>query len=542
MNSLKETFEDEQSGKASTISKIVEKQHDQPQTSWDWRPLTILGVAFLVRVAYRFTFKPWWGLDSEFYSRPMVEWAHGYFSDGTRTPIYPLFLALCQWISGARPAMILSISSAEIVRDLQCVLGLVAVYLLYDILRILGVRNTVAFGAAFFFSITTAVCAVEMAILTLSLSLFSVLLGIWLYVRMMLNIDSGGNGRTFAASLGLVVAFSALVRPDNLVFFAVILLVTAAFAIRSTFIPSRALLARRLLVTCLLIATSAAPPILAWMTCNYIGTGRFRMTNMMGVQMSQPVFNMFDQVNPEDKVLGSIMTKYYRFYNQHEINREYMWRGMQELLDHAGEMPYVDPAHDRRGKVGNWVYHWASDERRLPVNLYTVAWIDYVQSVDLKLIKKNPLGYLQNAADSFVRDSFNFWPKFPTPDETVDPMAVEGGSVLKNRTGLRVIRWAGVLEAPFLTAFYVVTLTYVLFSPLIFFRGGNDVRASDVTVTALAVGTTGTIIAFCLVESYHPQYGIPHMAVLLVCTAFAVDNLGRIREAMTGNEHGMKRR
>jgi len=515
---------------------MIADKHDRLQKGWDWRPLIILIVAVVVRVLYISTFKPWWGLDSEHYSRPMVEWAHSYFSDGMRTPIYPLFLGLCQWLSGAQPAMTLSISSAETVRDLQCVLGLVAVYLLYDTLRTLGVRNNVALFAALFFSIATPVCAVEMAMLTPSLSVSSLLLGIWLYARMMLNIHRGESERTRAILLGLAVAIAALVRPDNLVFFAVIILVTAAFAIRSNFVPSRAILARRLLVVCVLIAASAAPPILAWMTCNYIGTGRFRMTNMMGIQMSQPVYNMFDQVDPEDKLLGTIMTKYYRLYNQHETNREYMWRGMGELTSRGWEMPFLSPANDRRGKLGNWVYHWASDERRLPLNLYTVAWVDYLKSVEWKLIKKNPLGYLQNAADSFVRDSFDFAPKFPAPDEKVDPMAVEGGSVLKSTTGLQVIRLAGMLQGPFLTTFYVVTLTYVLFGPLILLNGAYGIRTSDVIVVALAMGTTGTIIAFCLLESYHGQYEIPHIAILLICAAYTVENFGRIWEAMKSND------
>jgi hypothetical protein len=515
---------------------MIAEKHHRPQKSWDWRPLIIVIVAVVIRVLYMVTFKPWWGLDSEHYSRPMVEWAHGYFSDGMRTPIYPLFLGLCQWLSGAQPAMTLSISSAETVRDLQCVLGLVDVYLLYDTLRTLGVRNNVAFIAALFFAITTPVCVADMAILTLSLSVFSLLLGIWLYTTMMLHINRGQNGRTLAILLGLAVAFAALVRPDNLVFFVVIVLVTAAFSIRSNFVPSRAVLARRLLVVCLLIATSAAPPIFAWMTCNFIGSGHFRMTNMMGIQMSQPVYNMFDQVDPEDKVFGTIMTKYYLLYNQHEINREYMWRGLGELTRRASEMPFPSLANDRRGKLGNWIYHWASDERRLPLNLYTVAWVDYLQSVDWKLIKKHPLGYLQNAADSFVRDSFDFAPKFPAPDETVDPMAVEGGSVLKSTTGLQIIRLAGMLQAPFLTAFYVVTLTYVLFAPLILLSGAFGIRTSDVIAVALAMGTTGTIIAFCLLESYHGQYGTPRIAILLICAAYTVENFGRIWKAMKSND------
>jgi len=204
-----------------------------------------------------------------------------------------------------------------------------------------------------------------MAILTLSLSVFSLLLGIWLYTTMMLHINRGQNGRTLAILLGLAVAFAALVRPDNLVFFVVIVLVTAAFSIRSNFVPSRAVLARRLLVVCLLIATSAASAYLRVMTCNFIGSGHFRMTNMMGIQMSQPVYNMFDQVDPEDKVFGTIMTKYYLLYNQHEINREYMWRGLGNSQG-VRRNAVSQSGHDRRGKLGNWIYHWASDERRLP--------------------------------------------------------------------------------------------------------------------------------------------------------------------------------
>jgi len=83
----------------------------------------------------------------------MVEWAHGYFSDGMRNTIYPL-----SWIvpmvcpCAARHDLVDFIRRN--VRDLQCVLGLVDVYLLYDTLRTLGVRNNVAFIAALFFAIT----------------------------------------------------------------------------------------------------------------------------------------------------------------------------------------------------------------------------------------------------------------------------------------------------------------------------------------------------------------------------------------------------
>jgi hypothetical protein len=69
----KETFTGEESGESSVISEMNEENHGRTQKSWDWRPVIILIVAVVVRVLYIITFKPWWGLDSEHYSRPMVE-------------------------------------------------------------------------------------------------------------------------------------------------------------------------------------------------------------------------------------------------------------------------------------------------------------------------------------------------------------------------------------------------------------------------------------------------------------------------------------
>jgi hypothetical protein len=57
-----------------------------------------------------------------------------------------------------------------------------------------------------------------------------------------------------------------------------------------------------------------------------------------------------------------------------------------------------------------------------------------------------------------------------------------------------------------------------------------------VIAVALAMGTTGTIIAFCLLESYHGQYGTPHIAILLICAAYTVENFGRIWKAMKSND------
>ncbi len=516
---------------------MAEEKLVPSKISLDWRPAAIVLVAIAFRTIYYVTFKPWWCGDSEHYSQPVVFWLHGYFTDGSRTPVYPLFLGLAQWIARVPAAIELSTSAAEVVRDIQSALGLLATYLFYSALRTFRVQKTVAFVAGLCFATISLICNVEMAIVTPALSLFFLVLGIWLYARMMARIGREESATFLAVILGFTVAMATLLRPDNLIFFTVILLATAAFAVRSLSIPSRTALTRRLLVSCLAVIISAAPFILAWMTCNYVGTGRFRVTNMMGVQMTQSVYNMFGQVDPEDQVVGSIMTKYYLATNRNGINREYVWPAMGELTARASEMPFLDPAGDRRAALGAWFYNLASPNSRRLSDQYSVAFADYLQRVSWRLIRKNPLGYLHNAADSFVRDGFDFTSShsLSSPEETADPRAVEGGSVVKSRTGWEIVRWVGVVQAPFLTAFYIVTLAYVFFSPLILLNRSNNITTDDVAVTALATGMVATMVAFCLLESYHNQYGIPYLAVPLICTTYAWNNLARIRNAMKGS-------
>jgi hypothetical protein len=502
---------------------------EESDFSWrDWRPLAILACGSLFRLIYLITFKPWWCGDSSGYSLPYFFWIHGYFTNGERAPVYPFFLGFAQWLAHEPAAEVLSPSSAEIVRDLQCVFGLLAACLVYYTLRALRVRTTVAFIAGLFFSATALACNVEMAIVTPALSLFSLVLGSWLYTRMMVKVGRGESAEKLAVVTGVWISLAALLRPDNLVFFAVIVLATAVFAARSMFIPSRAQLARRLLIVSLLVPISAAPLLLAWMTCNYIGTGRFRMTNMMGWCASVTAYNMFGRVDAEDQVLGRIMHRYYVSTNQHGITRDYIWQAMPEIKAWSWAMPFsADDA--RRSKLGAWVYNLASDESRRFSNQRSVALGDYVKSVSWKLIRKNPSGYARNIVNSFLSNSFDFTPRssLGRPDETNDPRAIEGGTVVKNRFGWKIAYWMGMAETPFLTVFYLVTLAYVLASPLILLNGGNEITTTDVAVTALALGTVGAIVAYCLVEAYYSQYGIPYVGVLVICAAYAVDNSKR---------------
>ena len=503
----------------------------------DWRPTAIVFAGLLFRLIFYFTFKPWWCGDSHQYSDDILLWVHYSFFTGYRTPVYSLFLGFAQWLAGVPVAEILSTSAAGIVRIFQSVLGLTAACLFYYTLRILHVRKSLAFLAGLFFSTTAAICMAEMSIVTPSLSLFSLVLANLLYMTLMTRMDSGRDANKLAIAAGIAFAFAALVRPDNLVFFALILVVTAAYAFRSRLIPDRKALSRRLLVVCFVLVCSVTPFIVFWMTCNYLVNGRFRLTNMMGWQTTQSVYNMYDEVDPEDKVLGTIMTKYYAQTNQGRIDREFVWEGAaKEVMARASEMPYLHSEEFCKpgNKRSNWACAFLSTDTQANFN-ERLGWeqlFDYLTHVWMKLIWKHPSKYLHNAAGSFFSDSFDF--KFTPfdPSETNDPRAVEGGSVVKSRVGWRIVYWIALAQAPFLLIFYLVTLVYVILSPAILLNRGSNITLSDVAVTAIALASVGTFIAFCFLEAYHKQYGLPHVGVLLTCAAYAADNFKRIKGAL----------
>jgi len=102
--------------------------------------------------------KPWWGLESEHYSRPMVEWAHGYFQRRDEEHPFTSVLGLCQMvvITCRSPAMTL----VDFIRRTcaTCMWfargrirhALCDFYLLYDTLRTLCTKTTSPFIAMTF--------------------------------------------------------------------------------------------------------------------------------------------------------------------------------------------------------------------------------------------------------------------------------------------------------------------------------------------------------------------------------------------------------
>ena len=465
-----------------------------------WHISLIVGCGVVVRLMYHLAYQPWWCGDSIGYSRSFWEWAHGTFPDAGRPPIYPLFLGFAQWICGSQASLRLSVPAAYTTVILQNLLGLAAACLLYRTLRFLRSKVGPALVAALVFCFIGAVAQFETLILTESLSLFSLVLAAYLFVRTMQGLEDGRRVQYLAFWTGLAFSFAVLVRLENLVFFVALLLVLGALFLRLRFRQGRAQQTRALAKVLLFLPLGLTPLLLAWMTLNRIGIRQFTLTTITGPQMTQSVYNLFDKVDPEDRVLREVMNRYYRETNTPgHVDREFFWRGHDELIARYTELPIK-------------VKHW--DRIQIDVNAYVgrVCW---------KLVRKYPGVWLRNAAGSFP-ETFNFRFTQTSAGEHNDPQSVNGGSVIRRERLWRTAVWLNRVEAPFLTLLYCITLFALVAGAIALFRGRNEHLLTDVTVCALAAGTVGTFAAICLLESFHNQYAEPHLGVLLMCSFYLV--------------------
>ena len=254
----------------------------------------------LVRIVFLLAYKPIWAGDSPSYSLAYYFWANHQFYLGERTPVYPLFLGLVQWVL-RQPANILpGFPVAYTVILLQGVLNLVGCVAFYFTLRNLKVSARLSLGAAVFLATLPALVMHEVQILNMSLGFTIITAVVAAYVSLLRSMEHGRPYLGLSFIVGLLLGLAILNRPESLIFFAVVGLGTAAFRLRRT--QSEGL---RFLKAALLMTVGAAPLVFAWMTLMYAGIGEFRITTLDGWNKSRTVYNLFDQVPPEDRALGA---------------------------------------------------------------------------------------------------------------------------------------------------------------------------------------------------------------------------------------------
>lgn len=500
-------------------------------------------IGILARVPFYLAFKPIWSGDSPQYVMPYYLWRNHMFYEGERTPVYPMFLGLAQWLCRVPASPTLPMSAAYLAVCTQSVLDIVAACLLYFTLGKLNVRRSIALVAAVFAVTAPSLCSIEINILNLSLSFAVLALCMSLVAVLMRKIYDGS--RYFRASLlcGVVFGCAALLRPENLVFFVIIATSLlgrwAILALRGVRTP----LENRVPIAVLLTVLSAAPPILAWMTWNYVGIGEFRITTLTGWNRSKTVYNMFDRVDPEDRLLGQLLTKSYLQRNRDgRIVRDHIWQAAIDIWNVSMYMPLENPTETLSAfhlKVDRAFEDLSGMRSNVPCAVpgepctallrRKINIGDYVGRVSWKLIEKYPGAYLANVADNFVRDTFNVSNAASGPSvEDYRSTSVDGSEFIRNESLANLSGKAINLQAPLLTLLYVITLGFVVSSPLVFISQPESRPIADTVVTVFALATVGTFIAMCFLSGYNKEYSIPHLGVMVICTAYAVENRLRI--------------
>ena len=499
----------------------------------------ILGCGGLFRLLYLYTFKPCWSGDTEGYTYAYYLWTRHTFSIAERPPVYSLFLGLVQWLAGTAPrAEGMAPSAQYLATWLQSLLGLAAALLVYFSLRSLRIRPKIALIGGLSFALIGAVCLFGLLLLTEELSMFLIVLGIWSFVRCIRLLHGSKNFAVRALFCGFSFSLAILTRPENLIFVAVLIAAVFLLCLRCHYAPSLRWATPGLAKLGLLMSVSAAPLVLLWMSWNLVSIGEFRLSTITGVARTESVYNLFDRVEPQDRVAGAILQQFYLLKNRNgQIYRHHACVAMPFLIRgvEAGAIPVSQrddlPHNPLLLRLRHQLCQRLGIQERTtldgepivqPIGLY-----DYLGELSTRLAIKHPLPYLGNVMSNFLIDTleYNFLPFSLT--EMDNPQAPEGGNVVRHLTFYPVTYWVSRIEQPLLVGSHLLLMGMALFSPFFLFGRTSRHFLYDGAVLALSAASFLTIVCFCFLVSFHPEHGIPHLGVHLICAFFVFGNWKR---------------
>ncbi len=283
--------------------------------------------------------------------------------DGARTPLYPLFLSALQHLHSGTCLLEPAPGALELVTAVQLLLHVASIAYLYRALAGTGRLVRLLGIAAIAFSPLQALATRQI----LSEALAGPLL--LAFLAHLLRFARGRSERDATLAFALL-ALLTLTRPNVLV-----PLLPAAALVPWLGGDRRRLLARAGLLVGL--------PLLLLACFNLANRGHFKLTNFDGFAKTHVVYNLFDRVHEEDRVLGEIMSR------QHQLDLangaadgQVVWRSMPEIWKALDRMPFEKRA---RRSAGN------SDLNA------------YLDEVSGYLIREHPDVVVDNARSSFLR-------------------------------------------------------------------------------------------------------------------------------------------
>ncbi len=491
--------------------------------------------AVAARIPFFLAYKPIWAGDSPSYSLVYYFWAHHQFFLGERTPVYPIFLGLAQWVNRVAPSILPGTAVAYTVVTWQAILNILICLGFYFALRWVRVGERIALWATVILATLAGIPYFEMQILNHSLGFTQVTAIAIGYIALLRRINAGKKYALLAFGMGLLLGSAVLNRPELLLFTVVLVLGTAG--LRLTPVGQDAACGMKYLTSALLMMLGVAPLLLAWMALMYAGIGEFRITTLDGWNKSRTVFNLFDRVGPEDRALGDVLSHTWavqQTYGDRVNPREHMFNAFDDLKAHYAEFPIdhsvaLHPSETNL-KAARLGYEYLGLQRvpcavqnnlacyenmRAKIDLG-----DYIGDVSTKLMRRYPGAWAYNVVYNWIHETFNFaYADLKPSVPGFEFMAVDGGSFVRSRALDKALIWVMRIESPFLIAAYTVTIVFGIAGPLWLWRRAQAATVEDWAVVLLALSAVASIALTCVLAGFNRIYSVPYLAIFVLCAA-----------------------
>jgi hypothetical protein len=231
---------------------------------------------------------------------------------GQRTPGYPLLIAIAN-------------NKLQIVVWIQCLLGIVTTYFIYDITRLLSKRIPLALLIAFVTTSFLHVLYMELVILTETLTLFNLLFVFWHLIKYRVLEANSSYLNVLILALGCTSLY--FVRPMfiyiPLLFAGFYLLKNWNYNFKKTILQSIILCALPLLA------------LYSWSSLNKRNINVFGSSYYLGINLSQNATLFFEKAADEHAIIRDIFVKHRDSLIIHNPKKIQMsvWAAYDELLE-----------------------------------------------------------------------------------------------------------------------------------------------------------------------------------------------------------------
>lgn len=351
-------------------------------------------------------FNPIIGGDTGGYTQVVINIANANLTgyDFARTIGYPIFIFIISGLFGndinTYPSLLMSIA----ITYAQMLIYLYSTYIFYKIIKI----NNLNFSIIF---------------LTINIPFI-------LYTKFILP-------ESITYSIFLLLVCKIITNPNNLWFLSLLIV-----AIKPNYFPI-VLLIILYYDKCNYSKIKFFTSILIMCLFTWVNTNSFNITNISGLAKSQIVYNLFDKVPKEHKILGDIMSNQYKSELVNGTLRADIWtRCADALRENIYQMPFEKSSEE-----------WKNGTVNLSI---------YVGKVSNDLILNNPLIVIKNIAFT-AKSVINF--EFPIIQYQIaaDPRSIDGLNIIKYKISNYIYNFFRVITSKiFIYSFYFISLLLIL--------------------------------------------------------------------------------